>query len=41
LPVDEGEAWVRDAEAAVFVDGVYVGWCGDIEGVNADYGLPF
>jgi hypothetical protein len=32
--VDDGETWVRDAEAAVFVDCVYVSGCGDVERVG-------
>lgn len=40
LPVDEGEARVGDAEAAVLVDRVGVGGLGDVEGLDADYGLP-
>ena len=41
LAVDHGEARVRDGESAIFVDGVCVGGCSDVEGVDADDGLVF
>jgi hypothetical protein len=37
--VDDGETGVGDAEAAVFVDGGYVGGSGDVECVFADKGF--
>jgi len=39
LSVDEGEAWVGDVKAAPLVDGVGIGWGGDVEGVDANYTL--
>jgi hypothetical protein len=37
--VDDGETWVGDAEAAVFIDGGYVGGRRDVECVFADEGF--
>jgi hypothetical protein len=37
--VDDGETGVGDAEAAVFVDGGYVGGRGDVECVFTDEGF--
>lgn len=41
LSVYESETGVRDPKATVLVDGVGVGRCGDVEGVDTDYGFPF
>jgi hypothetical protein len=35
LAVDDGQAWVRDVEASVAVDAVYVRRRGDVEGLDA------